>query len=109
MLVNHQNSLIPVGIDEIAGFLKAELIYLIHRDGRRFITDFQTMDELENKLDPTVFFRANRQNLIRIDEIKQIKTTYKGLEVILKNPQLSLVEVSRERSPIFKRWLLGEN
>ncbi len=107
LLVNHQNSLIPVRIDEIAGFQKAELIFLIHRDGRRFITDFQTMDELENKLDPAIFFRANRQVFIRIDEIKHIKTTYKGLEVFLKNTQMSTVEISRERSSIFKRWLLG--
>jgi DNA-binding LytR/AlgR family response regulator len=107
LLVNHQNSLIPLGIDEIAGFQKSELIFLIHRDGRRFITDFLSMEELESKLDPAVFFRANRQTLIRIDEIKQIKTTYKGLELLLKNTQLSTVEISRERSPIFKRWILG--
>ncbi|HSF54471.1 MAG TPA: LytTR family DNA-binding domain-containing protein, partial [Algoriphagus sp.] len=55
LLVNHQNSLIPVGIDEIAGFQKAELIYLILRSGKRLITDFQTMEELENKLDPGIF------------------------------------------------------
>lgn len=107
LLVNHQNSLIPVGINEIAGFQKSELIYLIHRDGRRFITDFQTMEELEHKLDPAVFFRANRQAIIRIDEIAQIKTTYKGLEVFLKNPQWPMVEISRERSPLFKKWLVG--
>ncbi|WP_111671044.1 LytR/AlgR family response regulator transcription factor [Algoriphagus litoralis] len=107
LLVSHQNSLIPVGIDEISGFHKAELIFLIHRDGRRFITDFQTMEDLETKLDPAIFFRANRQFIIRIDEIKQIKTTHKGLEVHLKTSQISAVEVSRERSPLFKRWLLG--
>jgi DNA-binding LytR/AlgR family response regulator len=65
------------------------------------------MEELENKLDPTVFFRANRQAIIRIDEIAQIKTTYKGLEVFLKNPQWPMVEISRERSPLFKKWLVG--
>ncbi|GAB3219425.1 response regulator transcription factor [Algoriphagus aestuariicola] len=107
LLVNHQNRLIPVGVEDISGFQKAELIYLIHRNGSRFITDFQTMEELENKLDPSFFFRANRQFLIRIDEIRHIKSTHKGLEVFLKNPQLSQVEISRERSPIFKRWILG--
>jgi DNA-binding LytR/AlgR family response regulator len=65
------------------------------------------MEELENKLDPAVFFRANRQAIIRIDEIAQIKTTYKGLEVFLKNPHWPMVEISRERSPLFKKWLLG--
>lgn len=107
LLVNHQNSLIPIGIDEISAFQKDELIFLIQRDGKRFITDFQTLEELENRLDPTLFFRANRQTLIRMDEIKLIKTSYKGLVISLKNPQLSTVEISKERSPAFKRWLTG--
>lgn len=107
LLVNVQNSLVPVTIAEVSGFVKEELIFLINRDGKRLITDFQSMEELEGKLDPGVFFRANRQTIVRIDEVKQIKTTYKGLEVHLKNPSLNKVEISKERSPQFKRWMLG--
>lgn len=107
LLVTVHNSLVPIAIADVSGFVKEELIFLISREGKRYITDFQTMEELESKLDPAVFFRANRQTIIRIDEVKQIKPTYKGLEVSLKNPLLQSVEISRERSPQFKRWMLG--
>jgi len=107
MLVNVHSFLMPVTIAEVSGFVKEELIFLINREGKRFITDFQSMEELEGKLDPAVFFRANRQTIVRIDEVKQIKTTYKGLEVNLKNPTLNKAEISKERSSQFKRWMLG--
>lgn len=107
MLVTVQNTLMPVTIGEVSGFVKEELIFLVNREGKRLITDFQTLEELEGKLDPAVFFRANRQTIIRIDEVKQIKTNYKGLEVYLKNPMLNRVEISKERSPHFKHWMLG--
>ena len=107
MLVTVQKTLMPVTIGEVSGFVKEELIFLVNREGKRLITDFQTLEELEGKLDPAVFFRANRQTIIRIDEVKQIKTTYKGLEVQLRNPMLNRVEISKERSPHFKHWMLG--
>lgn len=109
LLVTSHQALVPITIAEVSGFVKEELIFLLTRDGKRYVTDFQTMEELESKLDPAVFFRANRQAIIRIDEVKQIKTTYKGLEVSLKNTLLTSVEISRERSPQFKRWMLGND
>ena len=67
MLVTVQNTLMPVTIGEVSGFVKEELIFLVNREGKRLITDFQTLEELEGKLDPAVFFRAKRQNIILPD------------------------------------------
>jgi DNA-binding LytR/AlgR family response regulator len=109
LLVTSHNSLMPITIAEVSGFVKEELIFVLTRDGKRYVTDFQTMEEVESKLDPSLFFRANRQTIIRIDEVKQIKTTYKGLEVHLRNPSIKVLEISRERSPQFKRWMVGND
>ena len=51
-------TLIP--IDDIALFTKEEIIFLINRDGNRFITDFRSLDEIEELVNPKIFYRANR-------------------------------------------------
>ena len=106
-LVHFQNSLYPIYQHEVALFQKEQLIFVIRKDGRRFLTDFSSMDELESKLNPALFFRANRQVVIRLDEVQQIRSTHKGLLLQTKSPDLPPVEISRERGPAFKKWLLG--
>lgn len=66
----------------------------------------QTMEELEQQLNPKHFFRANRQFIIHIDAIEQVHNYFNGkLKVdIRKNPGLEVL-VSRERAALFKSWL----
>lgn len=67
---------------------------------------FQTMDELEEQLDPNVFFRANRQHLISIDSIKSIHNYFNGkLKVMLSRQTETEIFVSREKASGFKHWL----
>ncbi|MDR7131866.1 DNA-binding LytR/AlgR family response regulator [Algoriphagus sp. 4150] len=106
-LVQYNQGYMPVIQDEVGCFQKDELIFAWKREGKRYLTDFNSIDELELKLNPSLFFRANRQFIIRIDNIVQIKSTHKGIEVQLHVPQQFILDVSREKVPIFKRWLLG--
>jgi two-component system response regulator LytT len=65
-----------------------------------------TMDELEEQLDPEIFFRANRQHLICIDSIKSIHNYFNGkLKIILVGQPEVEVFISREKATIFKQWL----
>ncbi|WP_297335041.1 LytTR family DNA-binding domain-containing protein [Algoriphagus sp.] len=109
ILATFQQSLIPVSDEEIAAFIKEELIYVITTEGKRLLTDFQSLDELDKTLDPSYFFRANRQSIIRIDSVKQLKSNFKGLEVELKISSLPTIPISKERSAVFKKWLLGKH
>lgn len=65
-----------------------------------------TMDELEEQLDPEVFFRANRQHIIGINSIKGIHNFFNGkLKVtLLKHPAAEIL-ISREKAATFKQWL----
>ncbi|WP_166336018.1 LytR/AlgR family response regulator transcription factor [Sphingobacterium chungjuense] len=65
-----------------------------------------TMEELEQQLDPTVFFRANRQFILCVDAIGQVHNYFNGkLKVDVKNnPELEVI-ISREKAPMFKNWL----
>lgn len=66
----------------------------------------QTLEELEKQLDPTQFFRANRQFIVHIDSVKQISNYFNGkLKIELKNAPEMEVIVSREKSSLFKSWM----
>ena len=66
----------------------------------------QSMEELEEELDPDIFFRANRQLIIHINSIGSIQNSFNGkLKIILKKDKAREVIVSREKAPFLKAWL----
>lgn len=103
-LTLHRNTLVPVMQNEIAFFHKEELIYLHTMNNERYISDQQTMDEIEGLLNPEFFFRVNRQYVIHVQSIGRIKTTHKGLTVQLKTPFNNEIDISREKASAFKNW-----
>lgn len=65
----------------------------------------QTMDELEQQLNPKEFFRANRQFIINIDAVIQVLNYFNGkLKVVVKGCQTEIL-VSREKSAALKTWM----
>ncbi|MBB5635589.1 DNA-binding LytR/AlgR family response regulator [Pedobacter cryoconitis] len=65
-----------------------------------------TMDELEEQLDPAVFFRANRQYLINIKSLESIHNYFNGkLKLMLAPAAPSDIHISKEKASQFKRWL----
>jgi two-component system LytT family response regulator len=101
----HRNTLIPVTQQEIAFFHKEELIYLHTMPNERYITEHQTLDEIESLLNPEVFFRVNRQFIIHIQSVGKIRTTHKGLTVQLKPPFNNELDIIREKAATFKSWI----
>ncbi|MFH6959323.1 LytR/AlgR family response regulator transcription factor [Flavobacterium aquidurense] len=66
----------------------------------------QTMEELEEELDPDVFFRANRQFFIRAESIKSIANYFNAkLKIQLRADPEREVIISREKAPFFKQWM----
>lgn len=106
-LTLHRNTLIPVSHNEIAFFHKEELIYLMTINNEKYITEHQTLDELESLLNPDNFFRVNRQYIIHVQAVGKIKTTHKGLTVQLKPPFNTEIDISREKATAFKSWIEG--
>lgn len=104
-LTLHRNTLIPVTQQEVAFFHKEELIYLHTLANEKYISDHQTMDEIEGLLDPGLFFRVNRQYILHIQSIGRIMTTHKGLTVKLKPPFNNEIDISREKAVAFKQWV----
>ena len=65
-----------------------------------------TLGELEAQLDPTKFFRANRQYIVGIDSIERINFLFSSkLSIKLKDyPQVDIV-VSKEKAAQLKEWI----
>lgn len=66
----------------------------------------QTMDELEEQLNPEQFFRANRQYIININSLESIHNQFHGkLKIIIRNNAHHEILISKEKAPLFKQWL----
>ena len=65
-----------------------------------------TMEKLEDQLDPEVFFRANRSQIINIGSIQKFESFFGGkLSVRLIPPFKESVIISRLKATEFKNWL----
>jgi two-component system, LytTR family, response regulator LytT len=105
-LVSKGMHLIPIDHSEVAWLRTEERIVFLHtHDGKRYLTE-HTLDELEELLDPTLFFRANRQYLISTRAVHHVVPGVNGKLNLFLHPQTEEeVVVSREKAMAFRRWL----
>jgi DNA-binding LytR/AlgR family response regulator len=105
-LAFQRNTLVPVSAQEIGFFHKEELVYIHTFENEKLISEASTLDEIENLVDPSQFFRVNRQYLLNLRAIERIKSTPKGLSVQVKPPFGGIeLDVSREKATAFKKWM----
>ncbi len=96
--------------DEIAfAYTENKINYLVNKTGKHFPVD-QSLEQLENELDPGQFFRINRSLIIGLDAIDSMHQYSKGRVRIKTIPPApdDLLIVGTEKSPVFKRWLEGK-
>ncbi|AKD55800.1 LytR/AlgR family response regulator transcription factor [Spirosoma radiotolerans] len=106
---HYLRQIMSVTQEETAYFLRNELIYLYTNDGRKLITDYKTLDELEELLDPACFFRANRQCLVHLNAVAGYRPLDNSkLQIALKPPHEALeLLVSKEKAAAFRHWIEG--
>jgi DNA-binding LytR/AlgR family response regulator len=105
-IVNSLNKWTPVEAKDIAVIYRENLNYFYKFNGDKLIYDYTPLEEIEEVLDPELFFRANRQTIININSILSIKPYgNQKLMVQLKPPLKTEVDVSREKAPLLKKWM----
>jgi DNA-binding LytR/AlgR family response regulator len=106
-VVSYRNHWIPVRTADIAFFMKDKLNYICKFNGEKYHVEYNTLEEIEEVVDPAVFYRANRQFIIHIDSIKSVEPKENSkLKIYLKDSFEQVdIEVSREKAPLFKKWL----
>ncbi|MBB6611647.1 response regulator transcription factor [Pontibacter sp. Tf4] len=95
-----------IPVEEVAYFMAEDgVVFLVTRQGKRFIIN-QTLDQLEEQLDPALFFRTNRQLIVHIQAVQEIRPYFKGRLNLLLTPVTSTdVIVSSSRANALRAWL----
>ena len=107
VIVRRGNEHLNMLLNDIVFFYtENKVAYAIDKNGRKFMTD-RNLAELEEKLDPSVFFRSSRQYIININYIHSFKTYERSkiwVELTVKNSEHTII-VSQETAPYFRRWI----
>ncbi|MGE0770453.1 MAG: LytTR family transcriptional regulator DNA-binding domain-containing protein [Cyclobacteriaceae bacterium] len=113
--IDHQDIVVKTGktrkridLKEFKFFFVAnDMVYGFIDSGKLPLPGF-TLDKLEKQIDPSHFFRANRQTIITREVIDQIVAEMNGkLSVKLKklDKSQSDLTISRLRAPAFRQWM----
>lgn len=105
-LVKSGGSLVSITTNNIAFFFVEDTLYFMQTfDNKKFIVN-NKMEELETMLDPSMFFRINRQFILNIEAIESIHPYFNGtLKLSLKIPNDKEMIVSRSCVKEFKDWM----
>lgn len=100
------NKIIIVEINNVSYFYNENKdCYLITKDGDKYIVNY-TISQLEEILDPKIFFRMSRACIGRIESIGNIQKIANNRLVVNLNPFLfEPIIVSQNRVEEFNNWL----
>ena len=95
-----------ISIESIECFYSENKATNIHTiDNRNYLLD-DTLEQLEAKLQPEIFYRVSRKYFVNINAIKDIISySNSRLKIILQSYNESEIIVSRERVKDFKNWI----
>ena len=85
-----------------------KIVYTVQNDGTTINTDF-TLNELEEKINDQLFFRANRQIIIHKGAVDQIEKIENGklrirLKASTENDAIAEINISRYKRKAFVNW-----
>lgn len=100
---NHFQSIPVDSID--CFYIMERAVFFKSNDGKNYSID-NSLDQVQNLVDPKNFFRINRNYLIHINAIKDIYN-YSSSRLGIKINQINHLDlvVSREKVSEFKKWL----
>ena len=104
-LIPHKDKFIPLPVNDIAYiFSENKIGKIVTLDNRKFY-EHSSLDELQRQLDPSKFFRANRQFIISHKAVMDISVWFDSkLSVNLTVEAPEKIIVSRARVAEFKEW-----
>jgi two-component system LytT family response regulator len=107
-LVPEKDKLIPLPVNDIATiYIDTKIVKAVTVSNRVYYLD-QVLDDLMQQLDPSLFFRANRQYIVSKKAIKDISIWFGSkLSINLSVPVPERILVSKVRVSEFKKWFGG--
>jgi DNA-binding LytR/AlgR family response regulator len=105
-LVAYRDGLIPIETAEIAYFYSEDSVtFLMKKDKKRYIIN-EPLDTIEQQLDPSFFFRANRKFILSAEAVTKVEP-YFNQKLIVKVEPIAEQEItiSKIKATAFKNWL----
>jgi DNA-binding LytR/AlgR family response regulator len=104
-LIKQGDKMMSINTDQVAFFHLRNGVVMLHTwENKSYLLDFN-LDEIIQQLDPSLFFRANRQIIVHLDAVKVAHRYHKGKVLLEIQPTPSeQVIVSAERASEFKQW-----
>lgn len=105
-LVSAGNTIKSIAIQELAYFYaENKAVYLVEQTGYKYVLD-ETLDQLQEVLDPEQFFRVNRSFLVQVSAIRQMHPYSRSRIKLDLEPACSKECISSsEKTGEFKDWL----
>jgi two-component system response regulator LytT len=106
ILIKKYDGFVPVPVSDFAFFfIENGIVYGLTYKEEKHIID-ETMDFLENKLNHTDFFRANRQSIASRKSIIEVNNYFNGRLLLKTKPKIKeQILISKARVNIFRQWL----
>jgi len=107
---HHQRSIVAVPEVRVGCFYRDEVIWLQtlaegDSNSQKLITDYNSLDEIEELLNPDQFFRANRQFIVNKNAIESYRTHFTGkIELKLLISTKEDIVISKEKAHQFRGW-----
>ncbi|GBD25612.1 Transcriptional regulatory protein YehT [bacterium HR30] len=100
--VQRGRNILVLPTEQILWFEVEDRIVFAYIDGDRFMTNF-TLRELEERLDPNVFFRAHKSRLVNLHYVKAIVPWFAGrYKLVMKDQKGSELELSRAQTRLLR-------
>lgn len=95
-----------IGVEDIECFYSENKGTYLHTvSGRDYLIDL-TLDQLEQEIEPEIFYRVSRKYIVNIKSIKDmVSYTNSRIQIKLNNHDATDIIVARERVKLFKQWL----
>ena len=104
-LIPHKDKIIPLPVSDIAFIYSENKIAKITTLDNRNFYEYNSLDELQRQLDPSKFFRVNRQFIISHCAVKDLSIWFDNkLSVNLRVEAPEKIIVNRARVAEFKNW-----
>lgn len=98
---------VPLAVDSIVYFYIADGLVKAVDDNNKYYILSQSLEELNEQLDPQLFFRANRQYLISKKAIKDVGYWFNRrliINMIIPTPSGEKIIISKAKTAEFKKW-----
>ncbi len=105
-LVSLRDQLIPIKTASLAYlYIDTGIVKGVTKDNQRYTFD-KKLEDIENELDPSYFYRVNRQFIVHKDAIANIKYYFNGKLILNVSPVYKeQIVVSKAKSTAFKKWI----